>query len=280
MAGPPMPDDVREILRRAGESPETGLDLAETALALAALDRSGVALDRYRRHLADLGEAVGHAAEELGGGIAAAGGALGAVIAEGFGYVGDAETYEDVQNANLMRVIDRRKGLPVALGILYIHVARSQGWSMVGLNFPGHFLVRLEIDGERMILDPFHAGVERKTGEMRDLLKAVAGTGAELRPEHSAAVADRDILLRLQNNIKLRHLRADEVGRALDILEGMQLIAPREPLLWRESGLLNARLGNLGAAIDNLERFMVSGAPERLKDQTEPVLRQLRARLD
>jgi len=280
MAGPPMRDEVREILRRAGEAPESGLDLAETALALAALERPGVSLDLYRRHLATLAEEVGRAARDLGDGVGAAGGALAAVLAEGYGYVGDAETYDDVQNANLMRVIDRRKGLPVALGILYLHAGRAQGWPMDGLNFPGHFLVRLDVGGERLVLDPFHAGIERTTEDMRDLIKAVAGSEAELRPEHSAAVADRDILLRLQNNIKMRHLRAEQIGKALDVLEGMQLVAPNEPLLWREAGLLHARLGNLGAAIDKLERFMDSGAPGRLKDQTEPVLRQLRARLN
>ncbi len=33
-------------------------------------------------------------------------------------YHGDTLTCHDLQNANPMRVIDRRKGLPVALGIL------------------------------------------------------------------------------------------------------------------------------------------------------------------
>ena len=81
--------------------------------------------------------------------------ALAAVLAEGYGYAGDTLTYEDLQNANLMRVIDRKKGLPVALGILYIHAGRAQGWDIAGLAFPGHFLVRIEGRGERRILDPF-----------------------------------------------------------------------------------------------------------------------------
>ncbi len=42
---------------------------------------------------------------------------LSRVIAGTFSYQGDRQTYDDLQNANLMRVIDRRKGLPVALAI-------------------------------------------------------------------------------------------------------------------------------------------------------------------
>src|SRR3546814_8592275 len=43
-----------------------------------------------------------------------------------FGYHGDTESYDDPQNADLVRVIDRRMGLPVSLGVLYIHAARAQ----------------------------------------------------------------------------------------------------------------------------------------------------------
>lgn len=279
MAPRPMPDEVRETLAAAGAAPDDRIDLFETALALGALDRPGVALDWYRRHRRQLVDAVADATAALGDGADAAAEALSGVLAGGFGYVGDTRTYEDLQNANILRVIDRRKGLPVALGILYIDIGREQGWEMSGLNFPGHFLIRLDLGGERAVLDPFHAGLERSVEQMRELLKAVAGDGAELRPDHWSTVSDRDILLRLQNNIKLRHLRGDSIGRALEVLESMQLIAPDDPMLWREAGLLNARMGNLSTAIEKLERFMDSPAPDRLKHQTASVLADLRSRL-
>src|SRR3546814_19012868 len=68
------------------------------------------------------------------------------VMSAEFGYPGDTESYDDPQNADLVRVIDRRMGLPVSLGVLYIHAARAQSWPVCGLDFPGHFLIRL--DGE------------------------------------------------------------------------------------------------------------------------------------
>ena len=63
--------------------------------------------------------------------------ALNDIILLKHGYSGDELTYDDLQNANLMRVIDRRKGLPVALGILYLHAARAQGWDRSVSAFPG-----------------------------------------------------------------------------------------------------------------------------------------------
>ena len=90
--------------------------------------------------------------------------ALNEIILLKYGYCGDELTYDDLQNANLMRVIDRRKGLPVVLGILFIDAARAQGWEAAGLAFPGHFLIRLAERAERLILDPFHGGAGLRRG--------------------------------------------------------------------------------------------------------------------
>ena len=92
--------------------------------------------------------------------------------------------------------------------------------------------------------------------ELRALLKHGAGPDAELRPEHLAAVGNRDILLRLENNIKMRLLQAGEVEGALAILERMLLIAPSEPLLWLEAGGHYAHLGNLRAAMEALRALL------------------------
>jgi regulator of sirC expression with transglutaminase-like and TPR domain len=167
----------------------------------------------------------------------------------------------------------------VALGILYIHAARAQGWDMAGLAFPGHFLVRLAEPGGRLIVDPFHGGQIRAAAELRELLKAIAGNAVELAPAHYAEVGDRDVLLRLQNNLKLRLLESRQTEKALAVISGMTLFAPDQPALWREAGLVNAELGNLRAAIDALERFLALAAGEAARHQTALLLQKLKARL-
>jgi regulator of sirC expression with transglutaminase-like and TPR domain len=265
------------FLRDLAGLAEGTLPLAEAALALAALDRPRVDLQRYHQHLLDLAREVGEAAASGDSGQRIA--ALNTVILGHYGYQGDTLTYEDLQNANLMRVIDRRKGLPVALGILYIHAARAQGWDMAGLAFPGHFLVRLAEPGGRVILDPFHGGKVRVAAELRELLKAIAGNAAELMPAHYTEVSDRDILLRLQNNLKLRLLESRQAEKALAVISGMMLFAPDQPALWREAGLVNAELGNLRAAIDALERFLALATDETARHHTALFLQKLKARL-
>ena len=260
-----------------GRQTDAEIDLAESALLLAAYDDPTLRLDPYRRHLAALIRDV--AADGEIHGAAERVERLHGVIAARWGYRGDAEHYDDIANASLARVIDRRKGLPVALGVLYIHAAQGQGWPAAGLNFPGHFLVRIDGVGERLIIDPFNEGRVLTIGELRQLLKVAEGDGAELEAGHYEAVGNRDILLRLQNNLRMRLFRTGEVKRAAAITESMLRIAPNETALWREAGVLYAEVGEIVPAISALERFLDAERSDIARHQAAALLQKLRARL-
>lgn len=271
--------DALEALARVAAQDDDAIDLAETALALASLDRPRVSLDRYRDHLAELAASVRGATPDDAG-LDDCVAALNAALFERHGYQGDTQNYDDLQNANLMRVIDRKRGLPVALSILALHAGRAQGWALAGVNFPGHFLIRLDRGAGRAILDPFHGGRTLGTGELRALLKSTAGQDAELAPVHYAALGNRDILLRLQNNIKLRQIQAGQIEAAVSTLEGMLAFAPAKAELWREIGLLHARLGQVRAALGALERFTVleTGHDERFR--IAALMQELKSKLN
>lgn len=269
-------DEARETLTGIGAQPDAEIDLAEAALALAALEHPRAGLTPYREHLQAIADDVGTA---LTAGTVIVD-ALNEVILNGHGYTGDTQTYDDIQNANLMRVIDRRKGLPVSLGILYLHAARAQGVAADGLNFPGHFLIRLDDGGARRIVDPFHDGQIRVAPDLRDLLKMTAGLDAELDPHHYEAVGNRDILVRLQNNIKARHERAGRPEDALRVVDRMLMFAPDMMGLWRESGAIQARLGNLTAAIVAFETIVERADTEAVRHDAAAILQKLRRRLN
>ena len=274
-----LSSDPKEILRRVGAGPDDGIDVAEAALALAALDLPQAPLDDYRRHLDGLAREVAEAGGEDTG-LEERCAALNRTIHARYGYEGDSATYDDLQNANLIRVIDRRKGLPIALGILYIHAARRSGWEIVGLSFPGHFLLRLDCTGERAILDPFHRGKIRDAGEMRALLKAMQGAEAELAAEHYRPVSDRDVLLRLQNNVKLRLIQMEQPAKAAAAVEAMLLFAPEQHTLWREAGLMHAHAGSLGHAIAAFEAFIEREADPEMRRRAFADLQRLRRQLN
>jgi len=249
--------EILNALEAVGRQPDETIDLAEAALLLAALDYPETDLAPYRRHLAALASNLADIPvperETLDGRVAA----LTQVLAEQHGYTGDRRTYEDLQNANLIRVIDRRKGLPVALGILYIHAARAQGWRASGINFPGHFLISVEDDDERIILDPFESGLQVDLPRLQLMLKTALGADAELQPEYYASMTNRGVLLRLQNNIKKRVLDTGDNQRGAAVVEGMLAIAPEIPDLWREAAELRAELGEMRSALNALDRLLL-----------------------
>ena len=96
-------------------------------------------------------------------------------------------TYDDLANANLISVIQRRRGLPVALGIIWLHTARAAGWGAHGVDFPAHFLVALEGKSVQAVIDVFGGGVTLDARDLRVLLKRVEGEKRRAAPWAAAA---------------------------------------------------------------------------------------------
>jgi regulator of sirC expression with transglutaminase-like and TPR domain len=271
---------IEAWIAAAGAGADEEIDLAKAALALAALDAERFSARRHAAHLDEMAAALAAAAAGVGRPLAARADAIAAVLFGRFGYVGDRDTYDDLANADLMRVIDRRRGLPIALSILYLHLARGQGWAAEGVNFPGHFLVRLVDGREGRIVDPFHGGAAVGRDDLARLVKDVLGPETRLSAEHLAPASNRDILLRLLNNAKGRLLRAGDQAKAATVLDRMLLVAPRAPALWHEAATLNAELGRLQRALACVDALAKLDRGGRLKAEIATLRRALNVRLN
>lgn len=265
------------FLRHAGALEDGEIDLSEAALQLALLRDPGTALVPYRALLQDMVDTV---AARQPSSLAERAGMLREVIAQEYGFGGDTQSYDDLQNASLIRVLDRRKGLPITVSILYLHVARALDWPVHGLAFPGHFLVALDGAGGRVILDPFHGGVSRGPRELRALVKQVHGPDTELRPEHYAPAGNRIILTRLQNNVRTRLVRDGQLEAALAVAETVTWFDPANAVAWRDIGILHAELGNLRAAVMTLEESLSCDDRPSRRHVTAALLQRLRSRLN
>ena len=191
-----LPLDIRARLTEIGGAEDGAIDLFESALVLAAADRPGARLEPYRRHMeriiSEVRTYVGGTEPLVPLDLRIEG--LVQVIVKRYGYGGTQEVFDDLDAVNMMRVIDSRSGMPIVIGILFMQTARTLGWDISGLDFPGRFLVRLEDGAERRILDPFAGGAAVEPRDMRDMFKAIAGNHVELRPEHYRDMGNRDIL--------------------------------------------------------------------------------------
>jgi regulator of sirC expression with transglutaminase-like and TPR domain len=273
--------DPRAALEAVGQLPDAEIDIADAALQLARIDVPDADWHSARTFLSELArDVVAIAADVPANDVSSQAGALAGLIAGRHGFKGDSDTYDDLANANLIRVIERRRGLPVALGIIWLHCARAAGWAAHGVNFPGHFLVALSFGATQAVLDVFAGGVPLDARDLRGLLKRVEGEGAELRPGLLAPMKTRDVLLRLQQNIKLRRLNAGDLAGALTCAEDMLRIAPDAARLWREAALLNQRLDHVSAALRCFERFLELVPAGDAAARARAALDELRNRLN
>ncbi len=268
-------------LQNVGALPDAEIDLAEAALALAMLMQRDARVEKYQNHLRKLcAEVAKNYAQALvdvsTGGAVLQLEILRQVLCDAHGYTGDSEDYDNIQNASLIRLIDRGRGLPIALAVLYIHVARAQGWDICGLNVPGHFMCRIGGGAEHIIFDPFEDCKVAEASDLRFIVKQALGRNAELSADYFVPCSNRDILVRLQNNIKLRQIEAEDYAGALETVQGMQAFDPEEYRLCLDAGVLYARNQQPSAAIENLEHYIKCAPSERDRREALLLLEQVR----
>ncbi len=120
--------DPRTALEAIGQLPDTEIDIADAALQLARVDAPEADWQAARERLSVLArDAAEMALDVPADDLSACAGALAGLIAGRHGYAGDIESYDDPANANLIRVTERKLGLPVSLGIVWLHAARAAG---------------------------------------------------------------------------------------------------------------------------------------------------------
>lgn len=277
-------EEARAALDAAGQLPDDEIEIASVALQFARVDAPKADWQGAAQQLSSLArQAVERAAQ---GPRADAGDAerrramLARLLHEEWGLAGDAATYEDLRNANLIRVLERRKGLPVALGVLWLHATEAAGWAAHGVDFPGHFLLALESARGPALVDVFGGGPALGAPELRTLIKAVEGPRAELRPGLVAPMTKRAVLLRLQNNIKLRRLRGNDLEGALACTQDMLRLDPAHAALWRETGLMQQRLDRIGAALASLDRSLELEPEGETAARIRGLVEELRNRLN
>jgi regulator of sirC expression with transglutaminase-like and TPR domain len=267
---------MHDTILRLGLLEDEAIQLDAAALELAALDHPGADLERYVEllteltvRLADAGETAGSAASQAA--------ALAQVIAGEYGFAGDRATYDDPGNADLIRVIDRRRGLPVSLSILYVAAARRLGWPADALNTPGHVLVRVGPATAPVLIDPFNGGAPVGTAQLGALLSQMLGRSTAPTAEHIAPMQNRAVLVRLLMNQATRAEAAGDPDRALTLYQRMTIVAPGTGHAWWERARLELRGGDVAAARGSLSAMLEITRDPDLRMQISATLDSLGA---
>lgn len=269
---------LSELLAR----PESELRLDLAALLVACEEYPGLELDGYLGRL----DALGARARGLMGAadpLEARIGSLNQLLFDSEGFRGNVEEYYDPRNSFLNEVLDRRKGIPITLSVVYMEVGRRAGLRVEGLGFPGHFLVRVSGDGPGLVVDPFGGGAILDEAGCQQRLDRVYGGQLRMEPGMLQAVGTRLILARMLRNLKSVYVRQEDWIRSVRVLDLLLLIQPDSVEDLRDRGILYAALECYGPAADDLEAYLerVPEAPEAGKLLPKIVeLRRRAARLN
>lgn len=133
------------------------------------------------------------------------------------GFQGGSKDYYNPANSYLNRVIDRRKGLPISLGMVVLFIGRRLNLPFHGINMPIHFMLKYKGEVEEVLIDPFDHGKLVNYNQCYYFLKQ---NGVEPKSEHFEASSEIEILARFIRNLinsyeKLDRLKTAESMRKL-----------------------------------------------------------------
>ncbi len=216
-----------QLLRNHPSGTDVGIDAPRLTIAAMLLAAHGSphlsSLDDVRIELDRLDAAVARfdlVASSPRGSIARLISVCAEPSGKGFGLDGDQQNYHDPANSFLPDIRRRRKGLPIGLAVLWLHVAERLGVPAYGVGMPGHFLIGCGTDSaDSMYIDCFHGGQLLTVTECAVLYDRLFSgrPHAPFHQEYLAPVSDEAMLTRMIANLKQHAARRRDLTTLADL---------------------------------------------------------------
>ena len=205
------------------QQPETAIRLTEAAL-LFAIDRyPQLALGNYLSRLDGIARRVESLPPRSPLDQVRA---LQQVLVEEQGLRGNAECYYDPRNSYLNDVLDRGKGIPISLSIVWIDVCQQLEWPFLGIGLPGHFIVGYADAGQQLWVDPFAGGRVLGRADCESLVTMACGRAASLEDTAFTPSPPKAILRRMLNNLRVIYYRQQAWHFSVDVIRRLAALDP------------------------------------------------------
>jgi regulator of sirC expression with transglutaminase-like and TPR domain len=177
------------------------------------------------------------------------------------GFGGNVNDYYDPDNSYLNVVLQRRRGIPISLAILWLELAQGLGLQATGVNFPGHFMVKVNLSQGQVVMDPFTGQSlgREDLSERLDPYKRRHGliddydVPVEL---YLQSAPPRLILARVLRNLKEIYRAQEDWPRLLAVQDRLVILLPQDWSELRDRGLTWAQLGEPENAVADLEAYL------------------------
>ncbi|MCX7136099.1 MAG: tetratricopeptide repeat protein [Proteobacteria bacterium] len=234
------------------------INLAEAALVIAAEEYRDLDIPAYLAQLDDLAATL---KRRLRADISPADKiiALNRYLFEELGFAGDAANYYDARNSFLNEVLDRKRGIPITLALVYIEIGRRIGLPVQGVSFPAHFLVKCPLREGTVVLDPYAKGVSLSFDELRQRVKALRNGSEPTRSMVAGmlvAAGNKEILMRVLRNLKGVYSHHKEWMKALATTDRIINVMPDMAEEYRDRGMIYLNLECFRAALFDFQAYL------------------------
>jgi regulator of sirC expression with transglutaminase-like and TPR domain len=175
---------------------------------------------------------------------------------------GNEQEYDDPRNSYLNDVLDRKLGIPITLSLVYQEVARRCGLPVVGVGFPGHFLVKYLAASGEILLDPYRRGAILSLQDCEEKLKAQFGEEAEFRPSFLEVSSTKQTLTRMLNNLKGSFFHRKDFAKVLMMIEMAIAVDPASRQEIHDRGMIYFLLRRYGKAMTDLRAYLNHSPPD------------------
>jgi len=183
------------------------------------------------------------------------------------GFAGDKQDYYLPDNSLLNQVIERRRGIPITLAVIYLKLAEAIELDAYGIGFPGHYLVGIHANDDNIILDPFDQGHTLNHGQLRNMLQQLTHehTDEIVLERNLRPAAKSDSVVRMLRNLKQIYIESQKVELSLTCIEMILSIIPEAPDELRDRGMVYQHIEYTQGAINDLTQYLklVPDAEER-----------------
>jgi len=171
------------------------------------------------------------------------------------GFTGDWKAFFKVENALISKVIERRKGIPISMGVVLLDLLGVCGFDAQGICFPSGFIVRIPLENEVVYLDPFTGDMPSWEGlELK--VRGQLGNHARLTLDMLKPDTNKTIIKRLITVIKAAYLQDDQLTLALLCSDILLRIDPDDAYEVRDRGFIFQQLDCFKLASSDFEYFI------------------------
>lgn len=197
------------------------------------------------------------------------------------GFGGNVNNYYDPDNSYLNAVLRTRRGIPISLAVLWLELAHGLGLKARGVNFPGHFMVKINLPNGQVVIDPF-TGQSLSREDLSERLEPYKRRNGLVDDFdvpvglYLQAATPREILARLLRNLKEIHRTQEDWLRLIAVLDRLVILLPEAWSEYRDRGLAWAEMGDLRLAVTDLETYVAHADDTLDREATAQRLQELR----